>query len=85
MIEIDYHLLSELAIENLIMAILTREATDYGEEEMGFAQEKQQLLTRLELGDAVIIYSAETRLLHHCSSRREAKMALSRKSDRLSS
>ncbi|HHF7344281.1 TPA: YheU family protein [Legionella feeleii] len=40
MIEIDYHLLSELAIENLIMAILTREATDYGEEEMGFAQKK---------------------------------------------
>ncbi|WP_131753215.1 YheU family protein [Legionella feeleii] len=59
MIEIDYHLLSEFAVENLIMTLLTREATDYGEEEMDFAQKKQQLLTRLEQGDAVIIYSAE--------------------------
>lgn len=59
MIEIDYHLLSELAIENLIMAMLTREATDYGEIEMDLPQKKRQLLTRLEQGDAVIIYSAE--------------------------
>ena len=33
MIEIDYHLLSELAVENLIMTLLTRETTDYGEEQ----------------------------------------------------
>lgn len=59
MIEIDYQLLSEVAIENLIMTILTREATDYGECEMAVADKKRQLLTRLEQGDAVIVYSAE--------------------------
>ncbi|STX41138.1 Uncharacterised protein family (UPF0270) [Legionella donaldsonii] len=59
MIEIDYHLLSELAIENLIMEILTREATDYGEREIDLSHKKRQLLTRLEQGNAVIIYSAE--------------------------
>ncbi|SPX61997.1 Uncharacterised protein [Legionella feeleii] len=36
MIEIDCHLLSELAVENLIMTLLTREANDYGEEEASY-------------------------------------------------
>ncbi|WP_019217697.1 YheU family protein [Legionella tunisiensis] len=47
MIEIDCHLLSELAIENLIMEILTREATDYGEKEMDLSHKKDSFFPGL--------------------------------------
>lgn len=58
MIEIDYHLLSSEALDNLIIELITREATDYGEAERAFSSKKQELLARLEQGDAVIAYSS---------------------------
>lgn len=58
MIEIDYHLLSSEALDNLIMELITREATDYGEKERDFSSKKRELLAGLEQGDAVIAYSS---------------------------
>lgn len=80
MIEIDYHLLSDEAIDNLILETLTRQATDYGEKEMDVAHKKRQLMTRLEQGDAVIVYTSEQ---GHCAiiSREEKEKWFSSKPD----
>ncbi|MBL7479800.1 YheU family protein [Legionella sp. 27fs60] len=57
MIEIDYTLLSKEALENLIIDIITRQATDYGEYEIDIQIKKKQLIDKLASGDAVIVYS----------------------------
>ena len=59
MIEIDHTLLSETALENLIIEIITRQGTDYGEYEIDIQIKKNQLSNKLISGDAVIIYSAK--------------------------
>ena len=59
MIEIDHTLLSEDALENLIIDIITRQTTDYGEYEVEIQVKKTQLKRKLLSGDAVIIYSAK--------------------------
>ncbi len=59
MIEIDHTLLSEEALENLIIDIITRQATDYGEYEMDIQIKKNQLKNKLISGDALIIYSSK--------------------------
>lgn len=59
MIEIDHTLLSEEALENLIIDIITRQGTDYGEYEMDIQVKKKQLLSNLLTGDAVIVYSSK--------------------------
>lgn len=59
MIAIDHTLLSEEALENLIIDIITRQATDYGEFEIDIQIKKNQLTNKLLSGDAVIIYSSK--------------------------
>lgn len=59
MIEIDHTLLSEEALENLIIDIITRQGTDYGEYEIDIQVKKKQLLHNLLSGDAVIVYSSK--------------------------
>lgn len=59
MIEIDHALLSKEALENLIIDIITRQATDYGEHELNIQIKKTQLTKKLVSGDAVIIYSSK--------------------------
>lgn len=59
MIEIDYQLLSKEAIDNLIIDFITREATDYGEKELDIVNKKNQILAKLEQGDAVIVYFSQ--------------------------
>ena len=59
MIEIDHTLLSKEALENLIIDIITRQATDYGEYEMDIQIKKKQLINKLISGEAVIIYSSK--------------------------
>ncbi|CEG57537.1 YheU family protein [Legionella fallonii] len=56
MIKIDHTLLSEEALENLIIDIITRQGTDYGEYEIDIQMKKKQLLRNLRCGDAVIVY-----------------------------
>ena len=57
MIEINHTLLSEEALENLIIEIITRQATDYGEYEVDIQVKKSQLKRKLMSNDAVIVYS----------------------------
>lgn len=59
MIEIDHTLLSKEALENLIIEIITRQATDYGEYEIDIQIKKEQLTSKLVSGDAVIVYSSK--------------------------
>ncbi len=59
MIEIDHTLLSEEALENLIIDIITRQSTDYGEYEIDIQVKKKQLLHNLLSGDAVIVFSSK--------------------------
>ncbi len=56
MIEIDYALLTKEALNNLIIDVITRQATDYGEKERSIAIKKAELLSKLEQGEAVIVY-----------------------------
>ncbi len=59
MIEIDHTLLSTDTLENLIIDIITRQATDYGEHETDIQTKKNQLKRKLLSGDAVIIYNSK--------------------------
>lgn len=59
MIEIDHTLLSEEALENLIIDIITRQTTDYGEYEIEIQVKKDQLKRKLFSGDAIIIYNTK--------------------------
>lgn len=59
MIEIDHRLLSEEALENLIIDIITRQGTDYGEYEIEIQTKINQLKRNLKSGDAVIVYSSK--------------------------
>jgi uncharacterized protein YheU (UPF0270 family) len=57
MLEIDHSLLSEEALENLLIEVITRQATDYGEYETEIQTKKNQLKRKLVSGDAIIIYN----------------------------
>ncbi len=59
MIEINHALLSDEALDNLIMEVITREGTDYGDHEVGIETKKKQLTHQLKHGIAVIAYSDE--------------------------
>jgi uncharacterized protein len=59
MIKIDHTLLAPDTLNNLIIDIITRQTTDYGDEEMAIAHKKSQLLRNLEVGKAFIVYSEE--------------------------
>lgn len=59
MIEIDHTLLSEEALENLIIDVITRQTTDYGEYEIEIQVKKNQLKRKLLSGDAIIIYNSK--------------------------
>ena len=52
-------MLSEEALENLIIDIITRQSTDYGEYEVIIQVKKNQLKQKLLSGDAIIIYNAK--------------------------
>ncbi|WP_133137453.1 YheU family protein [Legionella rowbothamii] len=58
MIEIDHTLLSEEALDNLIIEVITRQGTDYGELEQPIQTKKKQLLLNLQSGNAVIVFSS---------------------------
>jgi len=59
MIEIDHKLLSEEALENLIVEVVTRQATDYSEYEVQIQVKKSQIKRKLLSGEAIIIYNAK--------------------------
>ncbi len=59
MIEVDHTLLSDAALENLILEVITRQSTDYGEHEVAIQIKKEQLTRKIKSGLAVIAYSSE--------------------------
>ncbi len=59
MIKINHALLSDEALDNLIMEVITRQGTDYGDHEIGIEKKKIQLTHQLNNGIAVIAYSDE--------------------------
>ncbi|MFJ1269312.1 YheU family protein [Legionella lytica] len=59
MIEIDPTLLSEEALDNLIIEVITRQGTDYGEHEMEIQTKKKQLVHNLQSGNAIIVFSSK--------------------------
>ena len=59
MIEIDHTLLASDTLDNLIIDVITRQTTDYGDNEMSIVNKKTQLRRKLERGEAVIFYSIE--------------------------
>jgi uncharacterized protein len=58
-IEIYYQYLSKDALDNLLLEVITRESTDYGQKEVAVADKKRQLLEQLERGEACILYSSK--------------------------
>lgn len=58
MIEVDHTLLSDDALDNLIVDVITRQATEYGEYDIAIQTKKEQLKRKLLSGDAVIVFSA---------------------------
>ena len=59
MIEIDHTLLTTVALDNLLIDIITRQATDYGEFEVNLENKKKQLLQKLETREIIIVYCSE--------------------------
>ena len=49
MIEIDHTMLSEEALENLIIDVITRQATDYSEYEVQIQVKKKPIKTKVTL------------------------------------
>lgn len=60
MMQIDYCLLSDTALDNLLTEVVTREGTHYGEGEISLETKKQQLKNQLHMGKAEIIYDSLT-------------------------
>ena len=54
---IPWQQLSPQALDGIIEEFILREGTDYGEEEVSLEQKKQDLLTQLQAGTILVIYS----------------------------
>lgn len=58
MITIEHRMLALETLDNLLSQFVLREGTDYGVEAIPFEVKKQQLLQRLQSGEASIIYDS---------------------------
>lgn len=74
MIEINHTLLAPDTLDNLIIEVITRQATDYGDDEMAITNKKNQLPGKLVRGEAFIVYSEEEGFCNIVS--REDKLAI---------
>lgn len=54
---IPWQNLDPTTLDNIAESIVLREGTDYGTEEISLSRKKQQLLTKIRNGDAVIVWS----------------------------
>lgn len=57
---IPYHELSAEALQSLIEDFVTRDGTDYGQDEISLQDKAAQLLALLKSGDLLITYNDET-------------------------
>jgi len=61
-IEVPWQQLSDDALQGLVEEFVTRDGTDYGEQEAGLATRCQQVRNLLKQGGAVILFSQESGL-----------------------
>lgn len=54
---IPWQNLDPTTLDNIAESIVLREGADYGTEEISLSRKKQQLLTKIRNGDAVIVWS----------------------------
>ena len=54
---IPWQNLDPTTLDKIAESIVLREGTDYGTEEISLSRKKQQLLTKIRNGDAVIVWS----------------------------
>lgn len=64
MIEICHTLLNKDTLNNLMIDVITREATDYGEFEIQIENKKAELLEKLDKGEAIIVYCTKEETCH---------------------
>ena len=57
---IPYHEISQEALQALIEDFVTRDGTDYGDDEMSMQEKADQLLLSLKSGELMISYNEET-------------------------
>jgi uncharacterized protein YheU (UPF0270 family) len=57
---IPHHMLSPEALRGVIEAFITREGTDYGEQEVSLDTKVLQVQQQLDEGTAVVVYDEET-------------------------
>ena len=57
---IPYNELSEEALQALIEDFVTRDGTDYGQDELSMQEKAAHLLTLLERGELLISYNEDT-------------------------
>jgi uncharacterized protein len=57
---IPYKQLSPEALHGLIEDFVTREGTDYGEQDFSLAQKVQQVEAQITRGDVVVVFDATT-------------------------
>jgi uncharacterized protein YheU (UPF0270 family) len=59
-IEVSHELLKPETLEQLILAFVLREGTDYGEREVPLARKIEQIREQLETGDLKIVFDLST-------------------------
>ncbi|RUO80191.1 hypothetical protein CWI84_07815 [Idiomarina tyrosinivorans] len=58
--KIPWQQLDPETLHNVLEAVVLREGTDYGDEELSFATKVEQLKQNLKAGKAVLVYSELT-------------------------
>lgn len=56
LMEIPYKAIPPETLRNMIEELITREGTDYGEQELALASKVKQVMLKLERGEAAILY-----------------------------
>jgi uncharacterized protein YheU (UPF0270 family) len=56
---VPHHQLSKEALQNLVEQFVLREGTDYGDQEYSLAAKVDDVLSQLDSGEAIIVYSEE--------------------------
>ncbi|AKD38682.1 YheU family protein [Pasteurella sp. P03HT] len=54
---IPWQELEEETLNNIVESFILREGTDYGMQELSLAQKKQNLISKIQQGNAVIVWS----------------------------
>ncbi|WP_432697769.1 YheU family protein [Marinobacterium sp. YM272] len=57
---IPWQELSPQALNGLIEEFVTRDGTDYGEQEVSLARKVEQVMAKLRAGDVVLVFSEST-------------------------